>query len=114
MTYEKGHEGGFPKGPFHPNWKGGKTHQNGNILILAPNHPHAHKGGYVFEHRLIVEKEIGRYLLPREMIVHLNRDNKDNRPGNLIAFTSFSALQRFRHNPDTVKSGDIIFDGRKL
>lgn len=102
-------------GEKHPNWKGGKCiSKGGYIFIYNPTHPFASHHGYVREHRLIVEQQIGRYLLPFEKTHHLNEIKSDNRLCNLMAFTSESAHQRFHNNPNNVKPNEIIFDGRKL
>jgi hypothetical protein len=44
-------------------WKGGiaKT-ELGYILIEAKEHPYVKANGYVLEHRLVMEKHLGRYL----------------------------------------------------
>lgn len=82
----------------NPRWKGGKSkHTEGYILILKPNHPFCDSRGYVFEHRLMMEKKIGRYLKPKERVHHLNGIKNDNRPENLIYFPDESKHQRF-HN----------------
>ena len=105
---------GFQKGHKHWNWKNGKMKVNEYIYILQPNHPFCNCQGYVFEHRLIIEQQIGRPLLPKEKCHHLNEIKDDNRSKNLMAFTNESAHQRFHKNPNNVKSKEIIFDGRKL
>lgn len=102
------------RGKKSPHWKGGTKIVKGYIYIYNPNHPFCTKQGYVHEHRLIVEQQIGRYLLPEEQSHHLNKIKDDNRPENLMAFSSNSAHQRFHHNPYNVKPNEIIFDGRKL
>lgn len=72
-----------PKGKKHYKWKGGRRKRNGYISILSPNHPFADAHGYVFEHRLIMEKHIGRYLKHWEIIHHINGILTDNRIENL-------------------------------
>ena len=68
-------------------WKGGKKHNNGYIKIHMPDHPHADKDGYIYEHRLVMEKKLGRYLLQDERPHHINGDKQDNAPDNLILYS---------------------------
>ncbi len=78
--------------------KGGKYIKDGYIFIRKTQHPFAASNGYVREHRLIMEKFIGRYLDPDEFVHHLNMNRSDNRIENLILFSSRPEHQK-RHYP---------------
>lgn len=98
----------------NPNWKQGRRkHTEGYINILQHRHPFRDVHNRVFEHRLVVEKQIGRYLNPWEEVHHINRVRNDNRPKNLIAFVNKSAHRRFE-SKNNVSPEEIIFDGRRL
>lgn len=88
-------------GDKHPMWKGGRCIVNGYVWVHSPGHPHAKHQGYVLEHRLVMEKKLGRYLLPSEVVHHENDDTQDNRPDNLQLYASNADHKRddyqFRH-----------------
>lgn len=84
------------RGEKNPNWKGGRTKDfEGYIRIYAPEHPAANGRGYVPEHRLVMEKHVGRHLLPEEVIHHINSDEADNRIENLRLFKNLGFHRNF-------------------
>lgn len=85
------------------NWKGGKAgHQRGYVRVHSPNHPSADNQGYVFEHRLVIEKHIGRFLKKTEVVHHVNKIHSDNRLENLMLFESQKAHLNF-HKQERIK-----------
>jgi len=72
------------KGEDHWKWKKGRCKCNGYMSIKTLYHPYANNRGYVYEHRLVMEKDIGRYLLPDEKVHHINGKPLDNRIENLV------------------------------
>jgi hypothetical protein len=77
------------KGDQSPNWRGGVSiNSGGYICDLVPDHPHAAQNGYVRRHRLVVEKAIGRYLDPEEVVHHIDGDKLNNSIENLMLFAT--------------------------
>lgn len=70
-------------------WKIKKIVSKGDYnYALVPEHPFCTKNGYVLEHRIVVENNLGRLLNRNEVVHHKNEDKKDNRYENLEVLTS--------------------------
>jgi len=84
------------KGSGNSGWNGGRAKtDSGYVLIFMPEHPFKCRGKYIREHRLVMEKFLGRYLLPKEQVHHINGNRQDNRIENLMLFASNSAHKKY-------------------
>ena len=86
------------RGEKNHNWKGGETiDKDGHVLVKSSSHPRANKNGYVLRSRLVMEKILGRYLDPGEIVHHKNKSVADDHPENLKYFPSQSEHISFHH-----------------
>lgn len=85
-------------GTEHHNWKGGiQYHTAGYLMEYAPDHPDAPPNkGYVMQHRLVMERELGRYLHADELVHHKNGDKQDNRLENLELMTQSNHMKHHK------------------
>ena len=60
--------------------------RHGYVQIKMYGHPRANINGYVLEHILVLEKSLGRPILPTEATHHIDGNRSNNVPGNLILF----------------------------
>lgn len=86
---------GAQRGERNASYNGGRRiNHNGYVMVTAPTgHPYAKiygnkKTGWIFEHRLVLEQSLGRYLLPEEKVDHIDGLTLHNHPDNLRLFSS--------------------------
>lgn len=94
-----------------PNWKGGTKLLKGYEYQRVPDHPNGTMhGNYVATHRLVMERKLERYLLPEEVVHHIDGDTLNNAPENLALFASNG-----EHLAETLKGRcpNWSADGRK-
>jgi hypothetical protein len=74
------------RGENNSRYKGRRVTGDNYVLIFCADHPYRNVANCVQEHRLVMEKELGRYLEPVEVVHHINKDTLDNRLENLMLF----------------------------
>lgn len=72
-----------------------ETH--GYVMVWEPSHPNKSFYGWQYQHRIVAESSIGRYLRSDEVIHHINGVKDDNRSENL------QILSPSDHNAITVR-----------
>jgi hypothetical protein len=79
----------------------------GYVLVASPGHPKAQSATqYVREHVLVMEAQLGRYLLPGETVHHRNGVKADNRPGNLELWV--------KSQPAGQRAADLVVWAREI
>lgn len=93
--------GSAQAGAGNPAFSGGWHHDlAGYVRILMPDHPQADSRGYLYEHRFVMEKVLGRRLNAEEVVHHRNRIRDDNRVENLQLLPSHSAHMKLHREED--------------
>lgn len=70
-------------GSKHWCWKNGKMIKDGYVWIYQPSHPFCNSKRYIKYSRIVMEKHLCRYLLPEEIVHHINGIKTDDRIKNL-------------------------------
>jgi hypothetical protein len=82
-------------GDKNPRWRGGiGKHALGYIRVIDKTN----KDGRSLQHRLVMEKYLGRRLQPTEIVHHINEDRADNRIENLMLFANIIEHQNFHRS----------------
>lgn len=81
----RGKHNNHAKGSRNGRWTGGVISDgHGRVVVYSPQHPYPnHCGTHVYRYRLVMEKHLGRFLLPTEIVHHKNGIVSDDRLENL-------------------------------
>ena len=90
----------------YPNSKTKHLSKDGYYYVYYKKHPYSDREGRIFEHRLIMEQKLRRYLFPFENVHHKNGVKSDNRIGNLELWV--------RSQPTGARVQDIVKWARKI
>ena len=87
-------------GESAPRWRGGTARERNRVRIHRPDHPHAQANGYVYRYRLVAEEKLGRFLRPDEIVHHIDGDESNDHPDNLLVTTQAEHASRYdAHRP---------------
>lgn len=93
-------------GDKNPAWKGGVTYKasKGNYIggkyVKCPPEflPMARKDRYIYEHRLVMAKRIGRLMTRQEVVHHIDHNPLNNDISNLQLWPCNKSHKLFEHN----------------
>lgn len=93
---------------LRPDYGTGRYIKKGYIMVFQKGHPRARgpRGNYIFEHILVMEKHIGRFLIAEENVHHINGIKDDNRIKNLELWV--------RPQPTGIRAKDAVDWARKI
>jgi len=97
-----------------PRWKSGRVITAlGYVEMHVPFHPYASRRGRVYEHRLVMERFLGRFLDPSEVVHHIDGDRANNAIENLMLFTCSG--EHLHHHATSRKEGVVkAFSGGQV
>ena len=87
-------------------YRGGQSRAvgNGYVKEYNPFHRNADSRGFVSQHRLVLERHLGRLLDRREVVHHIDNNKKNNAIENLQLFESQAEHLSHHHKYDQVKA----------
>lgn len=100
----------LPLSVLEPYTGGHIVDYGGYLFELCPFHPKANPFGFVPQHRLVVERHLGRFLKSNEMVHHIDGNPLNNDIDNLAVLSRAEHIRlhrqkdfESRHNPLTAE-----------
>ena len=96
-------------------YRGGrKLDSAGYMMIMNKEHPNTGVSGYIREHRVVMEKHLGRYLLPTEVVHHIDGNKENNNIVNLLLFPNNSEHMKLEYKIRKQKFNDMCYLKKEL
>lgn len=94
----------------------GESYDKDGYVFVSSCFTHPFKDRYnqVRKHRLVMEKHLGRYLTPLEVVHHKNRDRADNSIANLELCNNSADHHRMHHGQENKRNLSINKFGAKI
>lgn len=88
---------------------------NGYKLIYQPDHPKViGNSGSVYEHILVAEQKLGRYLTDDEVVHHIDENRSNNTPDNLVVFKTKADHSRYHKTGKMILDGDVYISPKNV
>lgn len=97
-----------------------KVNPDGYVMLRTPDHPRPLAGDFVYEHILVMESFLGRYLVYPEVVHHRDHDRGNNAISNLhlcvnqAEHVRIHALERISEAGGNPETDAICFRCRKV
>lgn len=85
-----------------------KRRSDGYIAAYVPDHPNARADGYVMLHTIVMERHLGRYLNPNEVVHHINHIRNDNRLENLLLMDKHEHYSMHMRERNAKRRDDLL------